>query len=300
MKRRSMKISLCTIAILFLTSCKDTSSKSELEFKEELSKPLNEISGMTADGNDFWVITDKPKAVVYKINSKGKVEQEITVKSVEASDVEAVANDSNFVYIGDVGDNEGNREERQIIRIAKSAIGADKNAEVPGEVITFRFSDDTTVDKKKKNNYDCESLISYGDSLYLFTKRRTDLQTELFSLPKMPGRYTARLVGVFDTRGLVTDAAINPFNNEVALTGYNKGHKFPFILLLKNFQGCNFFTGETERIELADKPWDWQMESITYNNDGKLFFACEETKEVKSTLYAISRDKLPRLNKKRE
>jgi hypothetical protein len=295
-----MKILNAFIAIGLLIGCKDTSSKSDLDFKEELSKPLNEISGITADGTDFWVITDKPKAVVYKINSKGKVEQEVTVTNAKATDVEAVANDTNFVYIGDVGDNEGNREERQIIKIAKSAIGTDKNPEVAGEIITFRFSDDTTVAKKKKNNYDCESLLSYGDSLYLFTKRRGDMQTELFSLPKIAGYYTARSVGVFDSQGLITDAAINPTNSEVALTGYNKGHKFPFILLLKNFQGCNFFTGETERIELADKPWDWQIESITYNNDGLVYFACEETKEVKSTLYAISRDKLIKLNKKRE
>jgi hypothetical protein len=295
-----MKILNAFIAIGLLIGCKDTSSKSDLDFKEELSKPLNEISGITADGTDFWVITDKPKAVVYKINSKGKVEQEVTVTNAKATDVEAVANDTNFVYIGDVGDNEGNREERQIIKIAKSAIGTDKNPEVAGEIITFRFSDDTTVAKKKKNNYDCESLLSYGDSLYLFTKRRSDMQTELFSLPKIAGYYTARSVGVFDSQGLITDAAINPTNSEVALTGYNKGHKFPFILLFKNFQGCNFFTGETERIELADKPWDWQIESITYNNDGLIYFACEETKEVKSTLYAISRDKLIKLNKKRE
>jgi hypothetical protein len=103
---------------------------------------------------------------------------------------------------------------------------------------------------------------------------------------------------VLDSKGLITDAAINPLNNEVALTGYNKGHKFPFILLLRNFQGCNFFTGKTERIELADKPWDWQIESISYDNRGKLYFACEETKEVKSSMYVIAREKLEKLNKK--
>jgi hypothetical protein len=74
---------------------------------------------------------------------------------------------------------------------------------VAGEIITFRFSDDTTVAKKKKNNYDCESLLSYGDSLYLFTKRRSDMQTELFSLPKIAGYYTARSVGVLTARALL-------------------------------------------------------------------------------------------------
>ena len=295
-----MKFFLPLTVIFFFIACQGKSVKSDLDFKEELSKPLNEISGIASDGDDLWAITDKPKAVVYRVDLKGKVQQEITIKNAKASDVEAVTRDADFVYIGDVGDNEGNREERQIIKLAKSGIGKGKETEVDAELITFRFSDETMVDKKKKNNYDCEALLSYGDSLYLFTKRRTDLQTELFSLPKTPGKYTARSVGVFNCNGLITDAAINANNNEVALTGYNKGHKYPFILLLKNFQGCNFFTGESERIELTDKPWDWQIESITYSASNQVYFACEETKEVKSTLYAIARNKLNKLNKKRE
>jgi len=59
-----------------------------------------------------------------------------------------------------------------------------------------------------------------------------------------------------------------------------------------------FFLGKKERIELADKGWDWQLESITYKRDDMIFFACEATKEVDATFYAIQRDKLKRLDKK--
>lgn len=282
-----------------LGACAAKNKNKDLDVREELSKPMHEISGLVADGKDLWAITDKPKAMVYKLNDDGKIKQEVVVKNAVAVDVEAVTKDDGFVYIGDVGDNDGNREERQIIKVAKSAIGKDKNVEVQGEIITFRFSDEQAVDKKKKNNYDCESLLSFGDSLYLFTKRRADMQTELFSLPKTPGNYVAQSKGTYDCVGLVTDAAINKAGNEVALTGYNKGHKFPFIIFFKNFQGSNFLSGRMERIELADKAWDWQMESVTYNDENELYFACEETKEVKSTLYAIKRDKIWKINKKR-
>lgn len=292
-----------TVALAFfvclLVCCQEKSPHSELDSKEVLSKPLNEISGIVADGNELWAITDKPKAVVYKLDAEGKLLQEVSVTNAKASDVEAVTKDDNYIYIGDLGDNEGDREERQVIKVSKASIGKEKNAEVTGEIITFRFSNDVIVDKKKKNNYDCESILSFGDSLYLFTKRRTDLQTELFSLPKTPGNYIARSIGTFDSKGLVTDASINRQNNEVALTGYNKGHKHPFILLFKDFKGNNFLEGNTQRIELADKPWDWQIESIAFNDSGEIYFACEETKEVQSTLYSIKREKLSALNKKR-
>lgn len=280
-----------------IMSCNATGKKSELDGKEELSKDLKEISGIVADGDELWAITDKPKAAFYRLDLKGKIKQLITVKNIEATDVEAVAKDAGFIYIGDVGDNDGNREERQIIKVAKTAITQDDKPEVSGEVITFRFGDEKMVDKKKKNNYDCEALFSLGDSIYLFTKRREDMQTELFSLPKTPGNYTARSIGVYNSKGLITDAAINKSNNEVGLIGYTKGHKFPFILLFSGFQGNNFFKGKMERIELADKGWDWQLESFSYNTDDRVYFACEGTKQVKATLYDIKREKLEKLNK---
>jgi len=193
-----MKIAALPFLTCFLVCCQAESPHSELDSKEVLSKPLNEISGIVADGNELWGITDKPKAVVYKLSADGKLLQEISVKNAKATDVEAVTKDENFVYIGDLGDNEGGREERQVIKVSKATIGKDKNAEVTGEIITFRFSDEVMVDKKKKNNYDCESILSFGDSLYLFTKRRTDLQTELFSLPKTAGNYIARSIGILE------------------------------------------------------------------------------------------------------
>lgn len=295
-RRSAMKLIFLLFACI-VCACHRKTPKNELDYKEELGKPLTEISGLVADGNELWAITDKPKPIVYKLDFKGKLKQEIEIKNAKASDVEAVTKDDRYVYIGDVGDNEGSRDVRQIIKVSKQAIGKHGYQKIDGEIITFRFADDLLVDKKKKNNYDCESLLSMGDSLYLFTKRRQDLQTELFSLPKTPGNFVARSIATFDCKGLITDAAINSQNNEVALTGYNKGHKFPFILLFSRFIGSNFFSGRMQRIELADKPWDWQIESITYGNDDKVYFACEKTRQVNSTLYVIKRNKLFKLNK---
>ncbi len=292
-----MKFARLSICTLLIFSCQAKPTKSELEFKATLHRPLTEISGIKADGGTLWAITDKPSAEAYKINLQGEVIQHVEVKGIQAIDVEAVTTDNDFVYIGDVGDNDGDREQRQIIKFRKSQTGSQKEAIVEGETIKFRFSDEQIADKKKRNNYDCESMLSFGDSLYLFTKRREDHYTELFVLPKAAGSYTARSLGIFDSHGLVTDAAINTQGNEVALCGYHKGHKYPFILLLKNFTGNNFIGGKQERIVLTNKPWDWQIEGITYTDDGKVYFSCERTKEVDATLYGIKRDKLQKLNK---
>lgn len=290
---------LCCLFLFAASSCNNKKQNPYLEFKKELNEPLKEISGMITHNEHIYAIADKPKAVFYRINKDGEVEQQINIAGVQVQDVEAITADEEFFYIGDVGDNDGNRAERKIVKVAKSSLGTGDVLKVKGEVISFELVQDSINTRKKKNNHDCEAMVSLGDSIYLFTKRRSDMQTELFSIPKTPGRYKINSLKIFDCVGLVTDAAVNKQKNELALSGYNKGHHFPFIIFFKNFKGNNFFTGIMERIELADKAWDWQIESVTYDKDNKVLFACEETPEVKATLYAVKRDKIFRLNKKR-
>ncbi len=295
-----MKKLIAPLTAVFFIGCMVHSQPAALKVKIVLPKELKEISGMVAAGKDVWAITDKPKANIYKLDTLGNLVEEVNIKNVEATDVEAVTADENNLYVGDVGDNNGDREERKIFKLAKANIPAGKKAEVTGEVISFTFPNEVAVENKKLNNYDCESLLSYKDSLYVFTKDREDKETRLFAVPKVPGTYTAPFIDSFNSKGLVTDAAINQSDNEVALIGYRKGHHFPFIILFKDFNGSDFFSGKHKRLELADKDWDWQLESITYNKANMLYFSCEGTKEVPATFYGINRDKIMMLDKKND
>ena len=268
--------------------------------KTILPKELKEISGITAVGEDLWVITDKPKAKVFKLNAGGKLLQTINVSNVEATDIEAVSSDAGFVYLGDIGDNIGDRADRKIIKIPLSNIPVGAEVQVTGETIEFNFPNDVGTQDKKQNNFDCESLLSFKDSLYVFTKDREDKETKLYVIPKTAGKYTARYINTFNSDGLITDAAMNKQNNELALIGYHKGHTYPFIYLFSNFQGNNFFSGENQKIELADKKWDWQLEGITYTSKNLVYFSCEGTDEVPATLYGINRNDILKLMKKKE
>lgn len=295
-----MTKSLILILPCFLIACAASDKKSPLIVKTVLPKELKEISGISANASDIWAITDKPDAKVYRLDPSGNLKQQIEITNTGATDVEAVASDADYIYIGDVGDNAGNRMERKIIKVAKANIKPGTEAKVTGEIIEFTFAGEGEVKKKKQNNYDCESLLSYKDSLYVFTKDREDKETKLFALPKTPGKYTASFIDSFNSKGLVTDAAINAANNEVALIGYHKGHRFPFIILFDKFSGNDFFSGSHKKINLADMPYDWQLEGITYGNDNMLYFSCEGTKQVPATFYGIKREDLHKLEKKKK
>jgi hypothetical protein len=67
--------------------------------------------------------------------------------------------------------------------------------------------------------------------------------------------------------------------------------------VLDGFKGNNFFSGTSKRIELADKDWDWQLESISYDQNDIVYFANEGTDQVPATLYGIKRADIFQLRK---
>jgi hypothetical protein len=255
----------------------------------QLPKKLKEISGMEKDGNFLWAISDNPKAAIYKLDLSGNPVQELTVENTTVSDVEDVAVDADYLYIADIGDNDGTRGQRQILKIEKSSIGNDEKAKVKADVISFSFPSQD-IKKKKDNDYDCEAIFSNGNNLYLFTKRRSDGKTELFELAKTKGNQTPKSITTFNSEGMITGASINEAGKEVALCGYQHGHQQPFIWLLNEFKGNNFFSGQQKRYVLTTDKKDWQVESITFKDENSLLFACETTSDMPATLYSISKN----------
>jgi len=258
----------------------------------EMPKKLKEISGIVKDGDFFWAISDNPKSDIYKLDLAGTVVQQLRLKNIPVTDVEDVTADADYLYIADTGDNDGSRGERQIIKIKKAGIGSSEISDVAGEIIHFSFPAQGDIQKKKQNENDCEAIISYKGALYLFTKRRNDKQTELFMLSEKAGIQVPKSIARFNSKGLITGATINKGGNEVALAGYQNGHKQPFIWLLSAFTGNNFFSGQQKNYVLTKDEKNWQVESITYKDDAALFFACEETPDFPATLYLITKDQL--------
>jgi len=246
-----------------------------------LPSELKEISGMSREGACFWAISDAPKPVVFKIDQQGKILQQNEMKGIKPTDMESLTSDDRYIYIGDVGDNKEKRTSRNVIKIAKSALSG-KGA-VECEVMTFKFNGSPDLN--------CEAMLAHGDSLYFFTKQN-DGRTQLFSISKQFENGSANQIAELEAGGMITDASINPSGNEVALVGYGKGHRNPFVILLTGFSGNNFLSGTASWHQLKQAGEDWQVESISYVDDERLTFACEKTKDVPQTLYTITRTDL--------
>ena len=264
---------------------------SPILISDQLPKSVNEQSAMLWHSKLFWVINDSdcaPELIAY--NKKGKLKRTIHINNASNKDWEDLAEDENYIYIGDFGNNRGSRKDLRVLRVLKSDM---KNREVAVDSITFTWADQKNFsNRNKKNNFDCEAFFAYGDSLYLFTKNWINKKTRLYSMSKLPGDYQLKPIAEFDTDFMVTGADISSDGKTVALVGYKNFHTY--MMLLTNFEGQNFFSGNTLRLDI-ESLGRAQTEGIVFTDKNKLYINTEETR-LPQALYKVDWVKLLKTN----
>ncbi len=262
-------------------------------FKYLLPEDINETSGLVYFDNALWTINDGGNpAVLYKLDpQKGTITGRFSVSNAENHDWEAMAQDSEYIYIGDFGNNKGNRKNLQIIKIAKKDLPVSGSGKVDATFIMFSYPDyPGHIDKRKNNNFDCESMICTGDSLYIFSKNWGNSRTRLYSLPVTEGVYVARLLDEFNSRGLITGADYNKATGEVTLVGYTNKTWLPFLWLLYDFEDHRFFSGNKRRIDMLNLPAT-QTEGIAYTDGRRCIISSEGHKLFTQTAYDLDTGK---------
>jgi len=195
------------------------------------------------------------------------------------------------VYIGDFGNNYGDRRDLRILRVAKTDLGASATT-APAQAINFTYPDQTDFTPRlNTHNFDCEAFFFANDSLHLFTKNWADLKTRYYTVPAAPGTYVAHLKATFNTNGLVTAAALNPAGTTAALLGYNATNGTTFIWLLSGFQGTGYLKANKRRIELPNALLIGQAEGLCFVKNGRVFVSNEQISNafltVPPRLYAL-------------
>ena len=152
---------------------------------------LNEISGIAAsrkNKNVFWVHNDSgDKAQIFAISEDGQLLCTIQMPGIEAQDWEDIAigpgpeQDSSYIYIGDIGDNQAKRDIKTIYRIMERDLSSVKTGavliEMAVDAIRFRFPD---------GSRDAETLMSdplTGD-LYIVSKRENQVGVYRLAFPQ--------------------------------------------------------------------------------------------------------------------
>ena len=242
----------------------------------ELPEILKECSGTEYIESGLWALNDSGNENnIYLIDSlNGALIQSLSIFNAENIDWEDIAESENYLYIGDFGNNPGNRTDLKIYRLHKSEL---INDTIIAEVIQFEYSDQVDFTENLNNhNFDCEAFVFYNDQLHLFSKNWMDHQTKHYILSAEPGTHIAQLKEIFDVEGLITGADISD-ENELVLIGYTE-LGFNFLWLLFDFNGDDFFSGNKRKISLGTALTNSQTESITFRENGYGYIGSEEFK----------------------
>lgn len=253
-------------------SCVYASAKIKPIYSVKLDAILKETSSLTQSDSLFWTSNDNTDKTLYAINNKGVIQNKMQLKNVTNTDWEEISQDSDFIYIGDFGNNlTGNRKDLQILRIEKKSLNTEKQKI---DTLSFSYSNqkDFKTNKANATNFDCEAFIVSGENIYLFTKQWKERKTSVYQIPKIPGKHIAQLKESYDVDGLVTSATFLPEKKLLVLAGYSR-FLSPFVYLFYDYNGSDFFSGNKRKINIS-LPLH-QVEGIT-TQDGLHYYLTNE------------------------
>jgi hypothetical protein len=274
-------------------SCQYPTTTTALITKATLPSAVNESSGLLYTGGSVWTHNDSGNsAVLFRVDStSGQLVQQVSISNFANTDWEDLAASAQYVYIGDFGNNNGDRRDLRMLRVAKADLGPAATT-ATAQAINFSYPDQTDfTPRTNAHNFDCEAFFFANDSLHLFTKNWVDLKTRYYTVPATPGTYVAHLKAIFTTNGLVTAAALNPAGTTAALLGYNATNGTTFMWLLSGFQGTGYFRANKRRIELPNALLIGQAEGLCFVKNARVFISNEQISNslltVPPRLYAL-------------
>lgn len=282
------------LLLLVVTACKTKVKQAQSKFAnqplvpltyiEKLDSLLNEDSGIIYWKNMLWSFNDSGgKNQVYGCDARtGKIIITLQLNNVCNTDWEDIAQDENYIYIGETGNNFGSRLDLQIFMLNKKEISSAPYQEVDVSRINFRYADQTIFGQGlKMHNFDCEALFAFNDSLYLFTKNWVDYKTKAYVMPAIEGDYILTPIDSFNVQGLITGADINE-NGEFALIGYQDYKSFAWT-----FQKTkNRLFDHATYIDLTMLV-NAQTEGICFDHKNDLLFSCEQTDSFPQKVWEI-------------
>lgn len=249
---------------------------------------ITESSGVVdsrCNANVLWTHNDSGDGnFIYALDKQGTKLGTFRVsgaKNVDWEDIATLKNPAGecFLYIGDTGNNDLDRDELTIYRVKEPIVTGDTNSsrEKPietekAEALKFSYPDYT---------HNAETLLVHpmtGD-IYVVTKEDSDPA----GVYKFPANFnsasTSRLERISDFKvpaipyGMLTGGDISPDGKHVVICDYFAAYEISLPANAANFD--DIWKQNITKINLGERK---QGEAIAYSTDGKSIYATSEKK----------------------
>ena len=288
-----MRISFCLIGLLILNSCKlSLPGVAVAQFSSDPTVnavptgQIDEASGMAdsrSQPGNVWINQDSGSpAELALLGYDGKVKGKISVPTISNRDWEELAigpgpkEGTNYLYIGEIGDNNSQYSFSQIYRMPEPATLQTPITQV--ERINFRYPDGPR---------DAEAMFvdPQTKDIYIITKREPNVRLYRLAYPQNVNEITvAQAYGELPIT-FVTGAAISPDGSEIVVRTYTA------ISYWKRNAGQTIAdalqNGNSRQLAYRVEP---QGEAVCFDKDGKGYFTISEKAAASSVnLYYYAR-----------
>jgi hypothetical protein len=233
---------------------------------------LPEGSGLAASRRSpgrFWSHNDSGEPALFALDGNGRVAGRLNVSGATVEDWEAVAvgpcPSGSCIYVGDIGDNDAERERITIYRLAEPA---EPGGSAKADVVHATYPDGA---------HDAETLLVSPEGRLLIVTKGDTGPVALYRFPgELRSGTTVRLerVGAPRERGRpaesdrITDGAVSPDGQWIVLRSTRS---------LTFFRAADLLAGnwrEAGRVALA-RVGEPQGEGVTFASDGSVYLMSE-------------------------
>ncbi len=252
-----------------------------------LEKSLAESSGLLfVEGRLITFNDSGGEPELYEIDTlDGSIKRTVSIKNATNKDWEAITNDDQHIYIGDIGNNSGTRKDLTIYKIRTKDFLSEKS--VKSEVITYSYKSQTSFKSEPHHTlYDAEAMVFMNDSLVLFNKNWRSDTCLVYKLPIFPGDYELTSHESLVLPGKVTDAFFVPNKNQLFMVGYGED---PFIgSIITTHQSLDHNVISIANLSVESS---FQIEGLC--SDGKTVFCSSERMKLGSVDFKGELTELP-------
>lgn len=286
---------LCLSTVILLSSCTyrffpsacDYPLPGSLKKQTSLDSTVRETSGLLFLEGFIWTFNDSGgEPALYCIDpGNGSIIRKTIIRNANNVDWEDIAEDDSHVFVADVGNNYGSRDTVTIYRIPREAMLSGDPEIIHDGIITCSFIGEEERTWSGLSSRDCEAILAYGDSLYLFSKDWVHESTSVYVIPKEPGHHSKPPASCYQADLLVTGADLFQGNNQVSLVGYHD--YMPVVITYQYVQNPSMIScGGKARI--YPMKTGRQVEGICYDAGGSLFISAEKSLR-EQTLFRVGR-----------
>ena len=252
-----------------------------------LDSAQNEASGLLMVEGSLWVVLDSgnPNTLFQVDPATCEVTRSLHVPNAVNSDWEELTTDGTWVYIGDFGNNGGNRTDLRVYRVPLAALLDEGVTEVLADSIRFAYPDQSDLTLAyDANNWDCEAFVARNDSLFLFSKNWLTSDCYLYAMPAFPGEHAAIRRDTLPSEGLVTGASLDTSTGVISLIGHSTDYT-PFAWRLSGYPANSFFHGDAARHEVDI--WPLQAEGICRISADSVLLCSEATGPLPARIWSL-------------